>query len=70
MLGSAQDNSSQPLEIYDSEDEQPPQFEGGENEEELEENEEEESEEETKQSGQEKWEEAKQPSEIPLQNPM
>ena len=31
MLGNLQDNSNQPLEILDSEDEQPPQLEGGEN---------------------------------------
>lgn len=31
MLGNLQDKSSQPLEISDSEDEQPPQLEGGEN---------------------------------------
>ena len=39
MLGNPQENNSQPLEVYDSEDEKPPQLEGGENEEEeLEEN--------------------------------
>ena len=47
MLGNSQGNSSQPVEIHDSKDEQPTQLEGGENEEEeLEENEEEEPEEE------------------------
>ena len=49
MLGNPQGNNSQHVEIHDSEDEQPPQL-GGENEEEeLEENVEEDQEEETEQ---------------------
>lgn len=70
MLGSPQDNSSQPLEIYDSKDEQPPQL-GGENEEEeLEENVQEETKEETEHSDKEEGEEAEPPSKSPLQNPL
>ena len=71
MLGNLQENSSQPLEIDDSEDKQPPQLERGENEEEeLEENEEEELEEEAKHSIMEEGEEAESPSNSPLQNPL
>ena len=73
MFGNPQENSSQPLEIYDSEDEQPPWLEGGENEEEeeeLEENTEEEPEEEIEHSGEEEWEEAEPPSWSPLWKPL
>lgn len=70
MLGNSQGNISQPMEIHDLEDEQPPQLEGGGNEEELEGNEEEETKEETEQSGQVEGEETEQCSESPLQNPL
>jgi len=71
MLGNSQGNSGQPMEIHDSEDEQPPQLEGvGGNEEELEENKEEELEEEIEQFGQEEGEEAEHTSKSPLQNPL
>jgi len=70
-LGNPEENSSQLVEMHDSEDEQPPQLEGGENEEEeLEENEEEESKEETEHFGEEEEEEAEKPGKSPLQIPL
>jgi len=70
MLGISHGNISQPVEIHDSEDEQPPQHEGGEDEEELEGNIEKEADEEMEQSGQEGGEEIEQHRESPLSNPL
>jgi len=68
-LENPQGNTSQPVEIDDSGDKQPPQLEGEENEKGSEGNEEVEMEEETEQPGQAE-EEIEQHKESPLQNPL